>query len=79
MLSQSYKPNVMSVFLEFPSIEDYPVYAISNERLQDQGVIAANAFNWLLTLEFSSLRSAEFRSFEAQPKDTDPGRQAYAI
>jgi len=50
----------MSIFLEFPSIEDYPVYSLSSVTEYAEGaLIHASAFNWLLTLEFSALRSAE--------------------
>lgn len=50
----------MSIFLEFPSIEDYPVYSLSSATEYAEGaLIHASAFNWLLTLEFSALRAAE--------------------
>lgn len=50
----------MSIFLEFPSIEDYPVYSLSSVTEYAEGaLIHASAFNWLLTLEFSALKATE--------------------
>lgn len=48
----------MSIFLEFPSIEDYPIYSTVGNA-QDDGLIPAAAFNWLMTLQFSALKSPE--------------------
>jgi hypothetical protein len=48
----------MSIFLEFPSIEDYPIYSIV-DNAQEDGLIPAAAFNWLMTLQFSALKSPE--------------------
>jgi hypothetical protein len=55
----------MSIFLEFPSIEDYPVYSKSTENEQEDGLLPAGAFNWLLTLQFSALASPELLPFKA--------------
>lgn len=54
----------MSIFLEFPSIEDYPVYNISGEKATAGRLLPAVAFSWLLTLEFSALKSPELVSFD---------------
>ena len=51
----------MSIFLEFPSIEDYPIYSTVGNA-QDDGLIPAAAFNWLMTLQFSALKSPEISS-----------------
>ena len=48
----------MSIFLEFPSIEDYPIYS-AVRNAQEDGLIPAAAFSWLMTLEFSALKSPE--------------------
>jgi hypothetical protein len=48
----------MSIFLEFPSIEDYPIYSTVGNA-QEDGLIPAAAFNWLITLQFSALQSPE--------------------
>ncbi|HMI05137.1 MAG TPA: hypothetical protein VK541_21805 [Pedobacter sp.] len=48
----------MSIFLEFPSIEDYPIYS-TVDNAQEGGLIPAAAFNWLMTLQFSALKSPE--------------------
>lgn len=45
----------MSIYLEFPSIEDYPVYSSDVEGQSSDGLIPASPFNWLLSLEFSAL------------------------
>lgn len=46
----------MSIYLEFPSIEDYPVYSSAASTVADDSVIPALPFNWLRTLEFSATR-----------------------
>lgn len=46
----------MSIYLEFPSIEDYPVYSSATEGQSEDGHIPASPFNWLLTLEFSAIK-----------------------
>ena len=46
----------MSIYLEFPSIEDYPVYSAYTEGQSADGLIPASPFNWLLSLEFSAIK-----------------------
>lgn len=44
----------MSIYLEFPSIEDYPIYSAAADTRSNDDFIPALPFNWLRTLEFSA-------------------------
>lgn len=60
----------MSIYLEFPSIEDYPVYSSASTVADEAALIPASAFNWLLTLEFSAIGPPSAASLD------DPGMVA---